>query len=225
MPPGKLVLDMAKKRPKAKAKTTTKKRKNGKEDDTSVSSQDNDTNTSKTSSKHNKNAPPEVQQQPSSAESDSSGEEEDDCSDDEPEIQEPPNKKLPERTTVSQKPIAEKKSNNSVMDKKDDDNTDNYGMFIDDAPIDNLPGNLKPFIKNVIDNKLFSTVKFISCPADAKNLMGLVFFEIKWHGNSMAQKQQRTLQWAARCEYITTRIVDLRQYAYDRWYHIYSRKY
>ena len=111
------------------------------------------------------------------------------------------------------------------MDKKDEDNTDNYGMFIDDAPIDNLPGNLKPFIKNVIDNKLFSTMKFISCPADAKNLMGLVFFEIKWHGNSMAQKQQRTLHWAARCEYITTRIADLRQYAYDRWYHIYSHKY
>jgi len=177
------------------------------------------------SSKHNKNAPPEVQQQPSSAESDSSGEEEDDGSDDEPEIQEPPNKKTPERTTVSQKPLGEKKANNSVMDKKDDDNMDKYGMFIDDAPIDNLPGNLKPFIKNVIDNKLFSTVKFISCPVDSKNLMGLVFFEIKWHGNSMGEKWQRTLHWAAGCKYITTRIADLRQYAYDRWYHIYSCKY
>jgi len=214
------------KRPKAKAKTTTKKRKNGKEDDTSVSSQDNNTNTSKTSSKHNKNAPLEVQQQPSSAESDSSGEEEDDSSDDELEIQEPPNKKSPERMTVSQKPLGKKKSNNSVMDKKDDDNNmDNYDMFIDDAPIDNLPGNLKPFIKNVIDNKLFSMVKFISCPSDAKNLMGLVFFKIKWHGNSMGEKWQRTLHWAAGCKYITTCIADLRQYAYDRWYHIYSRKY
>jgi len=98
-------------------------------------------------------------------------------------------------------------------------------MFIDDAPIDNLPRNVKPLIKTVIDMKLFSTIKFISCLADAKSLMGLVFFEIKWHGNSIADKWERTLHWAAECEFITTLIADLRQYAYDRWYHIYSHKY
>jgi len=71
-------------------------------------------------------------------------------------------------------------------------------MFLDDAPINNLPGNLKPFIKNVINTKLFPTVKFISCLADARNLMGLFFYEIKWHGNSIADKQERTLHWAAK---------------------------
>jgi len=58
-------------------------------------------------------------------------------------------------------------------------------MFIADALIDNLPGNLKSFIKNVIDTKLFLMVKFIPCLADARNLMGLVFFEIKRHGNTI----------------------------------------
>ena len=91
-----------------------------------------------------------------------------------------------------------KKTNNTV--KKDEINMDSYGMFLDNAPINNLPGNLKPFIKNVINTKLFPTVKFISCPADARNLMGLVFYEIKWHRNSIADKQGRTLHWAARCE-------------------------
>jgi len=73
-------------------------------------------------------------------------------------------------------------------------------MFIDDVPIDNLAGNLKPFIMNVIDRKLFSIVKFISCLADAKNLMGLVFLKIKRHRNTIADKQERTLHWAAGCE-------------------------
>jgi len=98
-------------------------------------------------------------------------------------------------------------------------------MFIDDAPINNLPENLKPFIKNIIDTKLFSTVKFISCLADARNLMGLVFFKIKWHRNTIADKQEKTLHLAAVCEFITTCIGNLRHYAYDRWYHIYSCKY
>jgi len=127
-----------------------------------------------------------------------------------------PTKKTPECTSVSATTHGEKKTNNTVIEKTDEIYMDNYGMFLDDAPINNLPRNLKPFIKNAIDTKLFSTVKFISCLADARNLMGLVFFEIKWHGNSMADKRERTLHWAARCEFITTRIADLRQYAYDR---------
>ena len=112
-----------------------------------------------------------------------------------------------------------------LLSKKDEIYMDSYGMFLDDAPINNLPGNLKPFIKNVINTKLFPTVKFISCLADARNLMGLVFYKIKWHGNSIADKWERTLHWAAGCKFITTCIADLRQYAYDRWYHIYSRNY
>jgi len=67
--------------------------------------------------------------------------------------------------------MARKKSSNTVMKKPDDTNINNYGMFIDDATIDNLLRNLKPFIKNIINTKLFSTVKFISCPALARNLM------------------------------------------------------
>jgi len=59
-------------------------------------------------------------------------------------------------------------------------------------------------------------VKFISCPVDVKNLMGLVFFEIKWHGNSIADKQERTLHWDG-CKFIATCIANLRQYAYGRW--------
>jgi len=102
---------------------------------------------------------------------------------------------------------------------------DNYSMFIDDAPIDNLPGNLKPFIKKIIDTKLFYMIKFIFCLADARNLMGLVFFEIKWHRNSIADNRERILHWAVGCEFITTCIAILMQYAYDRWYHIYSHKY
>jgi len=77
---------------------------------------------------------------------------------------------------------------------------DNYGLFLDDAPISNLPGNLKPFIKNVINTILLTTVKFISCLGDAKNLMGLVFLKIKRHRNTIADKQERTLHWAAGCE-------------------------
>jgi len=65
---------------------------------------------------------------------------------------------------------------------------DNYGWLIDDTQVDNLPGNLKPFIKNVINTKLFSTIKFISCPADAKILMGLVVFGIKCNRNTTADK-------------------------------------
>ncbi len=63
-------------------------------------------------------------------------------------------------------------------------------MFIDDAPIDKLPINLKAFINNVINTKLFTTVKFISCLADAKNLMDFVSFEIKRHGNTIADNRK-----------------------------------
>jgi len=162
------------KRTKAKTRKTIKKCKNDKDDDTSTSLEDNDTNTSRANSKNNKNAPPEVQQHSSSSESDSSRKEDDD-SNDEPESLESPNKK-PEHISVSAKPHG-KKNLTMLYQKIDDNNMDNYRMFIDDAPINNLPGNLKPFIKNVIDTKLFSTVKFISCPADAKNLIGLVFLK------------------------------------------------
>ena len=112
-----------------------------------------------------------------------------------------------------------------LLSKKDEVYMDSYGMFLDNAPINNLPRNLKPFIKNVLNTKLFPTVKFISCLADARNLMGLVFYKIKWHRNSIADKWERTLHWTAKCEFITTCTADLRQYAYDRGYHIYSHKY
>jgi len=35
--------------------------------------------------------------------------------------------------------------------------------------------------------------EFISCPADATNWMGLVFFKIKRHGDTMADKWERTM--------------------------------
>jgi len=171
---GKLMLKMAKKGERPRPGKLPKKCKNDKDDDTSDYSQDNNTNNSRASSKNNKKSPPEVQNHSSSSESDSFGKEDGD-SDDEPELLKSCNKKTLEGTSVSPKPHGKKKTNNAIIKRTDNDNMDNYGMFIDDAPIDNLLGNLKPFIKNAIDTKLFSMVKFISHPADAKNLMDLSF--------------------------------------------------
>jgi len=41
---------------------------------------------------------------------------------------------------------------------------DKYGLFIHEASIQKLPRNVKHFIENVSDTKLFTAVKFISCP-------------------------------------------------------------
>jgi len=49
---------------------------------------------------------------------------------------------------------------------------DNYEMFHWHAPIDDLSQKLEAFHQNVINTKLFNTVKFMSCLADATNLMG-----------------------------------------------------
>jgi len=225
MPPGKLVLEMAKKRPKAKTRKTTKKHKMTRKMTllfllriTTPTPPELVANTTKMLPQKSNNILPHLTLILPERRMMEAAMMNRNCKNH-------PTKKTLECTSVSATTHGEKKTNNTVIEKTDEIYMDNYGMFLDDAPINNLPRNLKPFIKNVINTKLFATVKFISCLADARNLMGLVFFEIKWHGNSMADKRERTLHWAARCEFITTRIADLRQYAYDRWYHIYLHKY
>ncbi len=51
-------------------------------------------------------------------------------------------------------------------------------MFLEDAPLEELPATIKTLMKDVVDNALFKQVKFYQSPQELNHVMGYVFYRI-----------------------------------------------
>jgi len=82
-------------------------------------------------------------------------------------------------------------------------------LFMEDAPVTELPGTLEASIKNVVNTALFRAVKFYETPKSASCVVGYVFEKIGMGDHSLEKKLFRTKHWNVIYKFIASQTAEL----------------
>jgi len=89
-------------------------------------------------------------------------------------------------------------------------------MYLEDALLTVLPGEIRAAIKSVINTHLFKGVKYIHNSQSLTRVVGYVLEKIDKGG--LQNKAFRRSIWNAACDYISFWTAELRQQCIERWY-------
>ena len=114
-------------------------------------------------------------------------------------------------------PITKKVSEEVQTSTANKNENQNYlDLYLDDAPVKVLPGEIRAAIKSVVNTHLFKGVKFYHNTQSATRVVGYVFDKI--HKGGLENQAFRRSIWNAACDYIAFRTGELRQQCVERWY-------
>lgn len=89
-------------------------------------------------------------------------------------------------------------------------------MYLEDAPLTELLGEICAAIKSIINTHLFKGVKYYHNSQSPMHIVGYVLEKID-KGGLQNKAFQRSI-WNAACDYISFRTAELRQQCIERWY-------